>query len=145
LRWRFTTLCVFFATVALSGYLFVIILKAFSATDVGLITGTLPKADRISSSKCRVSSPRSNDHPERSAVASSHGDRRWRQRLNNGRMFITLKPRDDPRRQCAADYCDCARSSESWKAAACSCKLRRMSLGGRATRTQFEYTLQDAN
>ncbi len=39
LRWRFTTLMVFFATVALSGYLFVIIPKGFfPQQDTGLLT-----------------------------------------------------------------------------------------------------------
>jgi HAE1 family hydrophobic/amphiphilic exporter-1 len=40
LRFRFTTLCVFFATVALSIYLFVIIPKGFfPQQDIGLLTG----------------------------------------------------------------------------------------------------------
>ena len=40
LRFRFITLCVFFATVALSAYLFVIIPKGFfPQQDIGLLTG----------------------------------------------------------------------------------------------------------
>ena len=49
LRFRFITLCVFFATVALSVYLFVIIPKGFfPQQDIGLITGISEAAQDVS-------------------------------------------------------------------------------------------------
>ncbi len=49
MRWRFTTLCVFFATVGLSVYLFVIIPKGFfPQQDTGLITGITEGGQDIS-------------------------------------------------------------------------------------------------
>src|SRR5262249_38960664 len=49
LRFRFATLCVFFATVALSVYLFVIIPKGFfPQQDIGLLSGISEAAQDIS-------------------------------------------------------------------------------------------------
>src|SRR5262249_16439764 len=49
LRWSFTTLCIFFATVALSVYLFVLIPKGFfPQQDNGFLTGVSDAAQDIS-------------------------------------------------------------------------------------------------
>lgn len=66
--------------------------------------------------------------------------------LNNGRMFITLKPRNQ--RDASAQQViarlrpklDKVQGARLFMQAA-----QDVRLGGRATRTQFEYTLQDAN
>ena len=49
MRWRLTTLAIFFATLALSVYLFMIIPKGFfPQQDIGLITATSEAAQDIS-------------------------------------------------------------------------------------------------
>ena len=61
-------------------------------------------------------------------------------------MFITLKPRDERERQRAADHrAAAAEAGEGRGRAAVHAGGAGRPVGGRPTRTQFEYTLQDAN
>ena len=83
LRWKFTTLMIFFATLALSVYLFVIIPKGFfPQQDNGLITATSEAAQDISFADMKRQQEALGRHRAgRSRCRQRrHGDRRQRQR-----------------------------------------------------------------
>ena len=66
--------------------------------------------------------------------------------LNNGRMYITLTPRDD--RKASAQQIIARLRPQFDKVVGARVFMQAaqdVRLGGRATRTQFEYTLQDSN
>ena len=98
LRYRFMTLCIFFATVALSIYLFVIIPKGFfPQQDIGLLTGISEAAQDVSPEAMMrlqqtlgeiVIKDPAVDHVGIFMGGSGNAP-------NNGRMFIALKPRND--------------------------------------------------
>ncbi|CAN5232341.1 multidrug efflux RND transporter permease subunit [soil metagenome] len=148
LRWRFTTLCVFFATVALSGYLFVVIPKGFfPQQDVGLITGITQGGQDVSFAEMsRLQSQIGGIIQKDPAVASIAMASGGGNALNNGRMYITLKPRSE--RDVSAQQIIARLRPQFDKLEGARVFLQAaqdVRLGGRATRTQFEYTLQDAN
>jgi HAE1 family hydrophobic/amphiphilic exporter-1 len=149
LRWRLTTLCVFFVTLALSVYLFVIIPKGFfPQQDNGMILGTSEASQDISFSDMMRHQEELGkivmSDPGVASVAMFVGG--GGSALNNGRMYVTLKPRDE--RDASAQEIiarlrpkfDKVEGARQFLQAA-----QDVRLGGRATRTQFEYTLQDAN
>src|SRR4029077_14806013 len=96
LRWKFTTLVIFFATLALSVYLFVIIPKGFfPQQDNGLITATSEAAQDISFEAMKNKQEQLvnivlQDPDVATAAMAIGGSGRAG---NNGKMFITLKPR----------------------------------------------------
>src|SRR5437899_1163521 len=98
LRWRFATLMVFFATLGLSVYLFVIIPKGFfPQQDTGLITATSEAGQDISlaAMKQRMEALAAivQADPAVASVAMAVGGSG--RAGNNGNLFITLKPRDE--------------------------------------------------
>jgi HAE1 family hydrophobic/amphiphilic exporter-1 len=149
MRWRFTTLLVFFATVALSGYLFVVIPKGFfPQQDTGLITGISEGGQDISFKEMTRLQTQIGEiiqkDPAVASVAMAIGG--GGNALNNGRMYITLKPRDE--RDVNAQQIIARLRPQFDKLEGARVFLQAaqdVRLGGRATRTQFEYTLQDAN
>jgi len=149
LRWRFMTLCTFFATIALSCYLFVIIPKGFfPQQDVGLITGITEGGQDISFKEMsrlqeQIGAIIQKD-PAVASIAMAIGG--GGNALNNGRMYITLKPRDE--RDVSAQQIIARLRPQFDGLVGARVFLQAaqdVRLGGRATRTQFEYTLQDAN
>jgi hydrophobic/amphiphilic exporter-1 (mainly G- bacteria), HAE1 family len=149
LRWRLTTLLVFFATVALSGYLFVIIPKGFfPQQDTGLITSITEAGQDVSFVQMtrlqeEIGSIVQAD-PDVASVAMAIGG--GGNALNNGRMYITLTPRDD--RKASAQQIIARLRPQFDKVVGARVFMQAaqdVRLGGRATRTQFEYTLQDSN
>jgi HAE1 family hydrophobic/amphiphilic exporter-1 len=149
LRWRLATLCVFFATVALSIYLFVVIPKGFfPQQDIGLITGITEGGQDISFAEMKqlqqqIGQIIQND-PAVSGIAMAVGG--GGSALNTGRMYITLKPREQ--RDVSAQQIIARLRPQFDKLEGARVFLQAaqdVRLGGRATRTQFEYTLQDSN
>jgi hydrophobic/amphiphilic exporter-1 (mainly G- bacteria), HAE1 family len=149
LRWRLATLCVFFATLGLSVYLFVVIPKGFfPQQDNGLILGTSEAAQDISFDDMKRHQEELGQivlaDPGVASIAMFIGG--GGSALNTGRMYVTLKPRDE--RDASAQQIiarlrpklDKVEGARQFLQAA-----QDVRLGGRATRTQFEYTLQDAN
>jgi HAE1 family hydrophobic/amphiphilic exporter-1 len=146
LKYQFTTLCVFFATLALSVYLFVVIPKGFfPQQDIGLLTGISEAAQDVSPAAMMrlqqslgaiVMKDPAVDHVGMFVGGSGNA-------ANNGRMFITLKPRQD--RTVNADQViarlrpqlDQVQGAKLFLQAA-----QDVRVGGRASRTQFQYTLQ---
>jgi HAE1 family hydrophobic/amphiphilic exporter-1 len=149
LRWRLTTLFVFFATLALSVYLFVIIPKGFfPQQDTGLISASSEAAQDISFADMKVHQEELGkivqSDPDVASVAMSIGGSGGA--LNTGRMFITLKPRNERNANAMQIIARLRPKLEKVQGARLFMQAAQdIRLGGRATRTQFEYTLQDAN
>ncbi|WP_448949819.1 efflux RND transporter permease subunit [Labrys neptuniae] len=146
LRFRFITLLTFFATVALSGYLFVIIPKGFfPQQDTGLITGIVEAAQDTSVADM-------NRHMEELGAivlkdpAIDHMAMRMGgngSTLNDGNMYITLKPRDE--RTATADQVIRRLQTQTAKVEGARLYLQSaqdVRLGGRPSRTQYQFTLQ---
>jgi HAE1 family hydrophobic/amphiphilic exporter-1 len=149
LKWRLTTLGIFFATLALSVYLFVIIPKGFfPQQDTGLITATSEAAQDISFADMKRHQEELGAivqaDPDVASVAMAVGGSGGA--LNTGRMFITLKPRDQRTSNAQQIIARLRPKLEKVQGARLFMQAAQdVRLGGRATRTQFEYTLQDAN
>jgi hydrophobic/amphiphilic exporter-1 (mainly G- bacteria), HAE1 family len=146
LKYQFTTLCVFFATLALSVYLFVVIPKGFfPQQDIGLLTGISEAAQDVSPEAMMrlqqalggiVMKDPAVDHIGMFVGGSGNA-------TNNGRMFITLKPRED--RTANADQVISRLRPQLDKVQGAKLFLQAaqdVRVGGRASRTQYQYTLQ---
>ncbi|MCG6206880.1 multidrug efflux RND transporter permease subunit [Rhodopseudomonas sp. HC1] len=149
LRWRFTTLMVFFATLGLSVYLFMVIPKGFfPQQDTGLITASSEAAQDISFADMKAHQEALGKivlaDPDVASVAMSIGGSG--SALNTGRMYITLKPRDHRDASAQQIIARLRPKLEQVEGARLFMQAAQdVRLGGRPTRTQFEYTLQDAN
>jgi hydrophobe/amphiphile efflux-1 (HAE1) family protein len=149
LRHSFTTLCIFFATVALSCFLFVIIPKGFfPQQDNGFLTAVSEMPQDISFAEMERRQVELSDivqaDPAVDSIAMFIGG--GGTALNSGRMYITLKPREQ--RDASAQQIISRLRPKLEKVEGARLYMQAsqdVRLGGRATRTQFEYTLQDAN
>ncbi len=97
LRFRFITLMVFVATVALTGVLYAFIPKGFFPTqDTGIVIGITDAAQDISYDQMSALQQQADEvvlhDPAVASVVSSVGAGTAGQTANNGRMYITLKP-----------------------------------------------------
>ena len=149
LRWSLTTLCIFFATVALSVYLFVIIPKGFfPQQDNGFLTAVSETAQDISFADMKrhqeeLSAIVQAD-PAVDSIAMFIGG--GGTALNSGRMYVTLKPHDERDANAQQIIARLRPKLEKVEGARLYMQASQdVRLGGRATRTQFEFTLQDAN
>jgi HAE1 family hydrophobic/amphiphilic exporter-1 len=149
LKYRFGTLLIFFATLALTGYLFVLIPKGFfPQQDTGLITGTSEAAQDISFAEMKrrqeALAAVVGQDPAVSTYLMSVGGNTGA--LNSGRMFITLKPHDQ--RDASASEVIARLRPKLDKVEGARLYLQAaqdINVGGRASRTQYQYTLQDAD
>ena len=142
------TLGVFFATLALSVYLFVIIPKGFfPQQDIGLLTGISEAAQETAPDQMMkyqlqlgeiVRSDPAVDHVAMFMGGPGNPS-------NTARMFITLKPRNE--RTANADQVIARLRGTLDKVEGARLFLQAaqdVRVGGRASRTQFQYTLQSA-
>jgi hydrophobic/amphiphilic exporter-1 (mainly G- bacteria), HAE1 family len=149
MRWRFVTLMVFFATLGLSVYLFVIIPKGFfPQQDVGLISATSEAGQDISFAEMKRKQEELGKivmaDPDVATIAMNIGGSG--RAGNNGNMFITLKPRDQRKASAQQIITRLRPQLEKVEGARLFMQAAQdVRLGGRPTRTQFEFTLQDAN
>jgi hydrophobic/amphiphilic exporter-1 (mainly G- bacteria), HAE1 family len=149
LRWKFITLMIFFATLGLSVYLFVIIPKGFfPQQDNGLITATSETSQDISFAAMQSRQEALGNivmqDPAVASVAMAIGGSG--RAGNNGNLFITLKPRDE--RDATAQQIIARLRPKMEKVEGARLYMQAaqdVRLGGRPTRTQFEFTLQDAD
>jgi multidrug efflux pump subunit AcrB len=114
LRHQKLTMAAFVATVIATGYLFVIIPKGFfPQQDTGLITGFTEAAQDVSFAEMVRRQHALTDvivhDPDVVSVVSIVGAAAGSQTMNNGRVFITLKPRHQ--RSASADQLIARRSS----------------------------------
>jgi HAE1 family hydrophobic/amphiphilic exporter-1 len=149
LRWRFSTLLIFFATLGLSVYLFIIIPKGFfPQQDIGLITATSEASQDVSFAEMvrrqEALGAIVQADPAVASVAMAIGGNG--RAGNNGNVYITLKPlsqRDASATQVIARLRPQLEKVDGGRLYMQAAQDVR--LGGRPTRTQFEFTLQDAN
>ena len=146
LRHRFITLCVFFATLGLSVYLFMVIPKGFfPQQDIGLITGIAEGAQDISPKDMQrhleelagvvLKDP---DVEHLAMFVGGSGNP-----TNNGRLFITLKPRDERKANADQIIARLRKPLEKIEGAKLFLQAAQdVRVGGRASRTQYQYTLQ---
>ncbi|QKD02150.1 efflux RND transporter permease subunit [Mesorhizobium loti] len=145
LHFRFVTLCIFIASVALSVFLFVWIPKGFfPQQDTGLITGQSEASQDISFAKMlerqRALGAVVQADPDVASVAMAVGG--VGNPLNSGRVFITLKPRDQ--RQATADEIIRRLQPKLAKVEGAHLFLQAaqdVRVGGRASRTQYQMSL----
>ncbi|RZN09572.1 acriflavine resistance protein B [Bradyrhizobium genosp. SA-3] len=149
LRHSFVTLLIFFGTVALSALLFIVIPKGFfPQQDNGFLTAVSEMPQDISFTEMKRRQEELNAivqaDPAVDSIAMFIGG--GGTALNSGRMYITLKPigeRDASAQQIIARLRP--KLAEVEGARLYMQASQDVRLGGRATRTQFEFTLQDAN
>jgi HAE1 family hydrophobic/amphiphilic exporter-1 len=149
LRWRLTTLVIFFATLGLSVYLFVIIPKGFfPQQDIGLISGTSEAGQDISFAamleRQEALGKIAMADPDVATVAMVIGGNG--RAVNNGSLYITLRPREERNANAQQIIARLRPKLQEVKGANLFLQAAQdVRLGGRPTRTQFEYTLQDPN
>jgi multidrug efflux pump len=149
LRHQFLTLMVMLGTIVLTGYLYVVIPKGFfPQQDTGMITGITEASEDISfSAMAERQQAVANIVLQDSAVASIGsyvGPGGPTATLNNGRMFIALKPQGE--RNASAD--EVINRLRPKLAALQGITLymqaaQDITIGGRVSRTQYQYTLTD--
>jgi multidrug efflux pump len=151
LRHSLITLIVFFATLALSVHLYIIIPKGFfPIQDTGLITGFAEAGQDISPQEMARLMVQLGDvlgkDPDIAAVGAAMGSTGSAQTANTGRFFIGLKPRDE-RTTNASAIIDRLRPklAEIEGVKLTLQPSQDITVGGRIGRGQFQYTLQDAD
>jgi multidrug efflux pump subunit AcrB len=148
LRHRRVTLASFFLTLAGAGVLYVAVPKGFfPQQDTGVIVGVTEAAQDVSFAEMSrlqhaVADVIAKD-PDIASWGSAIGGNRP---FNTSTVYMTLKPRDQ--RTASADQIITRLRSHmnGIKGIALYMQAAQdLNVGGRASRTQFQYTLQDAN
>ena len=151
LRHRFMTLMVMFATVALTGYLYVIIPKGFfPQQDTGLILGFSEAAQDISYQAMAQRQQALIDavlqDPAVASVGTGIGAGGGNYTINTGRMFISLKPKSQ--REASADQVILRLQQRLAKIQGITLYMQAaqdITIGGRLNKTQYQYTLSDSD
>jgi hydrophobe/amphiphile efflux-1 (HAE1) family protein len=150
LRFRFITLIVFLATLAVTAILFAIIPKGFfPQQDIGLIIAITEANQDVSYDdmykKQEILNQIVHDDPAVSTFASLVGAGNGGQTGNNGRMFINLKPwgEREPVMKVIARLSAKAQAVEGFRIY--MQPAQDITVGGRLSRTLYQYTLQDAD
>ena len=151
LRHRFATLLTFIATVAATVALFVVIPKGFfPQQDTGVLFGTTEAGQDISFPAMYALQERAGavimTDPAVDTMAMGLGVGVGNSAQNTGRMFISLKPREQ--RDVSAFEVIARLRPQLAKIPGLRVYLQAaqdVTVGARASRTQFQYTLQDAN
>jgi hydrophobe/amphiphile efflux-1 (HAE1) family protein len=150
LRHQASTLAVFLAAVAMTIGMFILIPKGFfPIQDTGLIQGLSEAGQDISPQEMKrlqseLAAVIARD-PDVAAFGSFFGSG-FGNTLNTGRFFIALKPREE-RKSTALDVINRLRPQLA-KVEGANLFLQPsqdITVGGRISRGQFQYTLQDAN
>ena len=151
LRHRFTTLMGMLGTIVLTGYLYVVIPKGFfPQQDTGLIIGLSEAAQDISYSamaerQLAVINAVLED-PAVASVGSAIGAGGGTTTINNGRMFIALKPNNE--RDATADQVVRRLQTRLARIQGITLYMQAaqdITIGGRLSKTQYQYTLADAD
>ena len=151
LRHQFAVLCIFLATLVVTGYLFVSIPKGFfPQQDTGLITGISEAGQDVSFAEMmRRQEAIGQIIGKDSAVATyamALGSSGSTSTLNNGRFFITLKPRSERDASVSQVIARLRPQLEKIEGAKLFLQAAQdVNIGGRLARTQFQYTLEEAD
>ena len=151
LRHQAITLCVFFATMALTAVMAIMIPKGFfPIQDTGLIQGFGEAAQPTSPHEMMRLMQKLGDvilkDPDIETFGSQTGSTGSAQSANTGRYFLTLKPRDE-RKLNASQIIDRLRPqlAKVQGAALFLQPSQDINVGARIARGSFQYTLQDTN
>jgi hydrophobe/amphiphile efflux-1 (HAE1) family protein len=150
LRHQFITLMVMFGTIALTGYLYVIIPKGFfPQQDTGLIIGQSEAAQDISFQAMTEREQALLDaimrDPAIASVAAATGAGGGLYTINDGRVFIQLKPKEQrgPIGQVITRL-----QTNLAKIQGITLYMQAaqdITIGARLNKTQFQYTMNDAD
>ena len=149
LRFRFATLLLFVATVGLTGYLYVIVPKGFFPTqDTGIIIAITVGGQDVSFAEMSRLQQKVNvlvgDDPAVSGVTSLVGAGGGGQTANNGRLYITLKPWSERNTDAMGVIARLSQKARSIEGIQLFMQpAQDVSVGGRLSRTQYQYTLSD--
>jgi hydrophobe/amphiphile efflux-1 (HAE1) family protein len=150
LRHHRITFAVFIATMLATGYLFITIPKGFfPQEDTGLIIGASEAAQDISFAQMAKDVTAISDVLRKDPAVASVGMNLGAgggQTQNNARFFITLKPRSD--RDASADQVIRRLQPQLARIEGTTLFMQvaqDLNVGGRLARTQYQFTLQDAN
>jgi hydrophobe/amphiphile efflux-1 (HAE1) family protein len=148
LRFRFITLLVFLATLAVTGVLFSVIPKGFfPQQDIGLIIAITEANQDISYDamykKQQALNQIIHDDPAVASFAAFVGAGSGGQTANNGRMYINLKPwgQRDGVMTVINRISQKAQALEGYRIY--MQPAQDITVGGRLARTLYQYTLQD--
>ncbi|MDQ2802275.1 MAG: efflux RND transporter permease subunit, partial [Pseudomonadota bacterium] len=151
LRFRFITLMVFVATVTLTVVLYVVIPKGFFPTqDTGIVIGVTDAAQDISFTAMSRLQQEVNGlvraDPAVQSTVSVVGAGVAGQTANNGRMYISLKPWGERKDDVMQVIARIDRKMERVPGIRLFMQpAQDVRVGGRLTRTLYQYTLQDSN
>ena len=151
LRFQFITLMVFFATMAATTYLFITIPKGFfPEQDNGMLLGIAEGSQDISFAEMQkrtlmVGAVLLKD-PAIAAYSTAVGAGAFGQTTNNARFFIALKPWDE--RKVSAQQVIARLRPQMARLEGVQMFIsagQDVRIGGRVSKTQYQYTLQSAD
>jgi HAE1 family hydrophobic/amphiphilic exporter-1 len=151
LRHRFVTLMVMLGTVGLTGYLYVAIPKGFfPQQDTGMIVGIAEAAQDVSfpamAQRIQAVVAVVLKDPAVLSVGSNIGAGGATATLNQGRLFIALKPRSE--RGVSADEVIARLNAKLAGVEGMTLYMQAaqdITVGARLSKTQYQYTLTDAD
>src|SRR6478672_3594896 len=150
LRHRFITLMVMFGTITLTGYLYVVIPKGFfPQQDTGLILGQSEAAQDISFQAMTERQQAMLDaimrDPAVESVGSAVGAGGGLYTINDGRVFIQLKPKEQ---RGPIDQVMARLKTNLAKIQGITLYMQAaqdITIGARLNKTQFQYTMNNAD
>jgi hydrophobe/amphiphile efflux-1 (HAE1) family protein len=149
---QFITLCVFLCTVSMTVVLYIYIPKGFfPSQDTGVVLGVSEGAQDVSFAEMsRIQSALDDivaKDPDVEAYGATVGAGNGGQTENNGRIYIALKPWHDRVGGSAQDFITRIRPKlqKVMGGALFLQAAQDIRVGGRITKTEFQYTLQDAD
>ena len=149
LRFQFITLMVFLLTVAATVGLFIVIPKGFfPVQDTGIIIGITDAAQDVSFQGMKRPQQRVNElvgqDPAVAGVTSSVGAGAGGQTANNGRLYISLKPWGERSETASQVVARLSKKMQGVEGVRLFMQpAQDVSVGGRLSRTQYQYTLSD--
>ncbi len=152
LRHQFITLLTFLATLTCTAILYIQIPKGFfPAQDTGVVLGVSEGAQEVSFKEMSRIQMALDDivaeDPDVQSYGATVGAGIGGQTTNNGRIYIALKPWDQRVGGTAQDFINRIRPKlqKVMGGALYLQAAQDIRVGGRLTKTEFQYTLQDAN
>jgi multidrug efflux pump subunit AcrB len=152
LRFQFITLMIFLATVTVTVYLYIEIPKGFfPPQDTGMVIGVSEGAQDVSFAEMsRIQEKLAaiiQADPDVAGYVSAVGAGTGGQTGNNGRFYISLKPWDERSGGSAQQFIARVRPklAKIEGGALYLQAAQDIRVGGRLSKTEFQYTLQDAN
>jgi hydrophobe/amphiphile efflux-1 (HAE1) family protein len=151
LRHRFGTLMIMLGTIGLTGYLYIVIPKGFfPQQDTGMIFGIAEAAQDISYpamvQRMQDVIDTVREEPAVASIGANIGAGGATATLNQGRVFIALKPRDQ--RGVTADEVIARLNAKLAAVQGITLYMQAaqdITVGARLSKTQYQYTLTDAD